>query len=454
MSIDVKETDQRDTMLLSSEEDSAPVLRNSSAPLDFPTPSDLDISLQSFTPNKEKSGLTRIKIKRRSSVSSLEFCDIPQQKMKNLLSCQSPESLMDVEESKGCDPMPRQDDNNGRRIAAIDYLSDKNSQEGGKENHPPVMSPAPSKRRRVGPLKGCQVKIRDQHAPFLHLNWSDKEVEIGRDSGSMRDTSDEGCRSKVAETCQDKEEATECSDTITTDALPSSDIEEEEEAQPVLLPAPLHGDSERAMLELQDFSSTNNQQDDVGEPQRPVQARSSFLTSALQDESSSAFQISSLQSLLEIKVAEDDSCGTLATKNKRKRVHFGGPLSPELYDKHLPPSTPLQKGETPVQSPTPGGVLKLRSVLRKPQRNEPLAPQDQPDFSGSLGFGASSVLAMPRKCRMPSLAADRVEDKGKSGFYFWDVCVRSGAAKQEENGRLNTSFLTTVYRVLKKIWNI
>ncbi|XP_061905673.1 uncharacterized protein LOC133651675 isoform X2 [Entelurus aequoreus] len=425
MSIDVKETDQRDTMLLSSEEDSAPVLRNSSAPLDFLTPSDLDISLQSFTPNKVKSGLTRIKIKRRSSVSSVEFCDTPQQKMKNLLSCQSPESLMDVEESKGCDPMPRQDDNNGRRITAIDYLSDKNSQEGGKENHPPVMSPAPSKRRRVGPLKGCQGKIRYQHAPFLHLNWSDKE---------------------------DKEEATECSDTITTDALPSSDIEEE--AQPVLLPAPLHGDSERAMLELQDFSSTNHQQDDVGEPQRPVQARSSFLTSALQDESSSAFQISSLQSLLDIKVAEEDSCGTLSAKNKRKRVHFGGPLSPELYDKHLPPSTPLQKGETPVQSPRPGGVLKLRSVLRKPQRNEPHAAQDPPDFGGSLGFGASSVLAMPRRCRMPSLAADRVEDKGKSGFYFWDVCVRSGAAKQEENGRFNTSFLTTVYRVLKKIWNI
>ncbi|XP_061763065.1 uncharacterized protein LOC133556801 isoform X2 [Nerophis ophidion] len=425
MSTDVKETDQTDTMLLSSEEDSAPVLRNSSAPLDFLTPSDLDISLQSFTPNKEKSGLTRIKIKRRSSVSSLESCDIPQQKMKTLLSCQSPEGLMDVEESKGCEPMPRQDDNNGRRIAAIDYLSDKSSQEGGKENHPPVMSPAPSKRRRVGPLKGCQVKIRDQQAPFLHLNWSDKE---------------------------DKEETTECSDTITTP--PSSDIEAEEEAQPAHLPALLHGDSERAMLEQQDFSSTNNQQDDVGGPHRPVQARSGFLPSALQDESSSAFQISSLQSLLEIKVAEEDSCGTLAAHNKRKRVHFGGPLSPELYDKHLPPSTPLQKGETPAQSPTPGGVLKLRSALRKPQRNEPHAPQDQLDFSGSLGFGASSVLAMPRKCRIPSLAADRVEDKGKSGFYFWDVCVRSGAAKQEENGRLNTSFLTTVYRVLKKIWNI
>lgn len=47
--------------------------------------------------------------------------------------------------------------------------------------------------------------------------------------------------------------------------------------------------------------------------------------------------------------------GELATdlpqqKMKKKRVSFGGYLSPELFDKKLPPDSPLRKGAAPRRS--------------------------------------------------------------------------------------------------------
>lgn len=35
---------------------------------------------------------------------------------------------------------------------------------------------------------------------------------------------------------------------------------------------------------------------------------------------------------------------------KKKRVSFGGHLSPELFDKRLPPDSPLRRGDTPRRS--------------------------------------------------------------------------------------------------------
>ncbi|XP_061564773.1 proliferation marker protein Ki-67 isoform X2 [Cololabis saira] len=43
---------------------------------------------------------------------------------------------------------------------------------------------------------------------------------------------------------------------------------------------------------------------------------------------------------------------SLTPQGKRKRVSFGGYLSPELFDKKLPPNSPLQKGATPRRSLT------------------------------------------------------------------------------------------------------
>lgn len=96
---------------------------------------------------------------------------------------------------------------------------------------------------------------------------------------------------------------------------------------------------------------------------------------------------------------------------KKKRVRFGGPLSPEFFDKNLPPSTPLQKGGTPARGQTPGGSSLLRSVLKTPQRSESKTAGCQPDLSSPTVFGASPTLALPRKRRMPS----EEEEGGKVG---------------------------------------
>lgn len=94
-------------------------------------------------------------------------------------------------------------------------------------------------------------------------------------------------------------------------------------------------------------------------------------------------------------------------------MRFGGPLSPEFFDKNLPPSTPLQKGGTPARAPTPGASLKLHSVLKTPQRSESETPRAQPDISSPSVFGSSPVLKMPRNYRMQSVGEDSKEIDGK-----------------------------------------
>ncbi|KAF7199686.1 cell division cycle-associated protein 2 isoform X1 [Nothobranchius furzeri] len=104
--------------------------------------------------------------------------------------------------------------------------------------------------------------------------------------------------------------------------------------------------------------------------------------------------------LQEIKPAgTDDSTGTSVAK-KRKQVHFGAPLSPEFFDKKMPPSTPLRKGGTPVRALTPGGCLLLRSVLKTPQRSESNSPQHEPELDNPSEFGASPTFVMPHKRRL------------------------------------------------------
>ncbi|XP_016367904.1 cell division cycle-associated protein 2-like [Sinocyclocheilus rhinocerous] len=76
---------------------------------------------------------------------------------------------------------------------------------------------------------------------------------------------------------------------------------------------------------------------------------------------------------------------------RKKCVRFGAPLSPEFFDKSLPPSTPLQKGGTPKYPPSSTGPK--RSLLKTPQRSDPLP---QPDFSSPQSNGASPVLVIDR----------------------------------------------------------
>lgn len=85
-------------------------------------------------------------------------------------------------------------------------------------------------------------------------------------------------------------------------------------------------------------------------------------------------------------------------KKHKKRVRFGGPLSPEFFDKDLPPSTPLQKGTTPrARTQTPGAGPGLRSLLKTPQRGDGWSPLPQLlSLSPSL-LGGSPVLTFPRQ---------------------------------------------------------
>ncbi|KAK2911023.1 hypothetical protein Q8A67_003156 [Cirrhinus molitorella] len=90
----------------------------------------------------------------------------------------------------------------------------------------------------------------------------------------------------------------------------------------------------------------------------------------------------------EIKPADEN---VVSSVRKKKRVRFGAPLSPEFFDKTLPPSTPLQKGATPKCPPSSTGPK--RSLLKTPQRSDPLP---QPDFGSPQSNGASPVLVIDR----------------------------------------------------------
>ncbi|XP_022068090.2 cell division cycle-associated protein 2 isoform X3 [Acanthochromis polyacanthus] len=383
--------EQKEKMLSSSEEAAPSILNESLPPLNFSglTPSEFGISVQSFTPasssdRKDKSRLAQIKARRRSNIgvrgspetnSLIRF--VAQQRMKTPPTTQTPElvrsspflprvastlrqkmasfqSLMDVEESDACDPMPTQDSNTGGCIKTRDYLSDGNSR-GGKENNPPMM-PTPSKRRRLGPLDSCSVEIKEASTPIPH-------------------------------------------------------------------------------------SSLKEQEDGVFELQSPSRPLADNPAAASPPQHYSHFIIPSLPSLSEMKpTGEKDSTGTPTVKKKKKQVRFGGPLSPEFFDKNLPPSTPLQKGGMPARAPTPGEGLQLRSVLKTPQRNE-----SQPDLSSPTVFGASPEFAMPRNCRMPSEGEETEEKDGKIVFPSMEEADSAGTSDAEctwvtQPLNLNTAF--------------
>ncbi|XP_077097677.1 cell division cycle-associated protein 2 isoform X3 [Siphateles boraxobius] len=91
----------------------------------------------------------------------------------------------------------------------------------------------------------------------------------------------------------------------------------------------------------------------------------------------------------DVKPADDN----MGSSMRKKHVRFGAPLSPEFFDKTLPPSTPLQKGGTPMCPPSSTGIK--RSLLKTPQRCD--APLPQPDFNSPQFNGASPVLVIDRR---------------------------------------------------------
>ncbi|XP_065699031.1 proliferation marker protein Ki-67 isoform X2 [Patagioenas fasciata] len=65
---------------------------------------------------------------------------------------------------------------------------------------------------------------------------------------------------------------------------------------------------------------------------------------------------------------------------KRKRVSFGGHLSPELFDKSLPPNSPLKRGATPARRSVPFGNSP-RAVLKKSQGSKLFVAQELSEHS-------------------------------------------------------------------------
>ncbi|XP_064922791.1 proliferation marker protein Ki-67 isoform X3 [Columba livia] len=65
---------------------------------------------------------------------------------------------------------------------------------------------------------------------------------------------------------------------------------------------------------------------------------------------------------------------------KRKRVSFGGHLSPELFDKSLPPNSPLKRGATPARQSVPFGNSP-RAVLKKSQGSKLFVAQELSEHS-------------------------------------------------------------------------
>ncbi|XP_034547593.1 cell division cycle-associated protein 2 isoform X3 [Notolabrus celidotus] len=397
--------DQKEKTSLPSE-DVSPQITNDdkSAPLDFSelTPFQFGISAQSFTPaslsnRKDKSRLAQVKARRKSSVgvrgspetnSLIRF--IGQQRMKTPPVSRTPElvksspflprvastlrqkmasfqNLMDVEESEGCDPMPKQDSDTGGCIKTRDYLSDGGSHDGEKENQQPMVTPR--KRRRLGPLESCKVEIREASTPILHFSLQEREEEKKQEP-----------------------------QIVTEGPLTSRDTVDEAEA--VFLSPTLHVDSE-----LRAGPPAKNPQDAVFELQSPRHSPPDDPAAAPQAQPASILHfpfLPSLPSLLEMKPAgEVESTGT-STVKKTKRVRFGGPLSPEFFDKNLPPSTPLQRGATPARAQTPGGSLQLRSLLKTPQGRESQTANAQLDLGSPTVFGASPTLAVPRNHRTPT----------------------------------------------------
>ncbi|XP_018923201.1 cell division cycle-associated protein 2 isoform X1 [Cyprinus carpio] len=125
----------------------------------------------------------------------------------------------------------------------------------------------------------------------------------------------------------------------------------------------------------------------------------------------------------EIKLAVEN---VVSSVSKKKRVRFGAPLSPEFFDKTLPPSTPLQKGGTPKCPPSSTGP-KL-SLLKTPQRSDPLP---QPDFSSPQSNGASPVLVIDR-CSAGLVYSDEVFEEIEK-ISFPNMEDEPPSYKQSEN---------------------
>ncbi|KAF7239235.1 Proliferation marker protein Ki-67, partial [Varanus komodoensis] len=132
---------------------------------------------------------------------------------------------------------------------------------------------------------------------------------------------------------------------------------------------------------------------------------------------------------------------------KRKRVSFGGQLSPELFDKRLPPNSPLKRGAIPARLSLPFGnspraVLKKVSGVRhsvmksfsEQEQDKNILPQTSSAF-----LTCSSLSTSSPACRFPPISPPVLIpcNKLQSQVRF-SVSHVTGPSSLEEQGTIAT----------------
>ncbi|KAM6391210.1 proliferation marker protein Ki-67 [Pluvialis apricaria] len=158
----------------------------------------------------------------------------------------------------------------------------------------------------------------------------------------------------------------------------------------------------------------HHQKEDLGDARvmRPrrlsLKRRSSGNATVAKDEAVSELNISGPlageESGKRKRVSQKRTSGDLLLQplGKKKRVSFGGHLSPELFDKSLPPNSPLKKGATPARLSLPFGNS-LRAVLKKARglkhfavQKEKMSPKNLPARKSPAASSPASGKATPK----------------------------------------------------------
>ncbi|XP_042647768.1 proliferation marker protein Ki-67 isoform X3 [Tyto alba] len=115
---------------------------------------------------------------------------------------------------------------------------------------------------------------------------------------------------------------------------------------------------------------------------------------------------------------------------KRKRVSFGGHLSPELFDKSLPPNSPVKRGAIPARLSLPSGNSP-RAVLKKARGLEHFAVQELSEPPQKEKISPKRLLVQKSPAASPP-ASGTARPK-----------LTSGSPAPYTKGRFSVSHITT-----------
>ncbi|XP_061115432.1 LOW QUALITY PROTEIN: cell division cycle-associated protein 2 [Conger conger] len=426
-------------------------------PLDFTqiTPSQLGISTQSFVPSsqgKDKSRLTQLKARRRSTIGTRGSPEtnaliryIAQQRQKTppstpqMTHAHTPlqaspffprglsslkqkmasfQNLLEVEESQG---------------SAEEDEADGHTSVGEKENRGPQRGPVPvapsSKRRRT--------------SPFREIVTETQEATPSVDVLSPLLTPGGPAQVQVTQVCSEQVQVTQgCSEEPRYTEMSRCDLDEALCCSPSGFPGLRSGERNRDDVS---FTPSHDSPTEGRRRSWRAEAQSPSLPLSLGPADAGSTESLSLHP------PEAADCEGNSTRRRKKRVHFGVPLSPEFFDKRLPPSTPLQRGGTPGHLSASGGS-RLRSLLKTPQRHA--LPLPQPDFNspslsgppspppaGRHGDEAQTVCAEEQE-QVPAAVgtADPAEEGAASGSHEDAVVCSPDVASRtcQETSQLET----------------